>query len=300
MGVMEKDDINTARKDDPVILENADQRIQYITKLANSEFQLIANKNIKSIRDLNGKKVNFLKKLSSTDIACQKIFSLLKINVKPVYYDQGTATDKLRKGEIAAFARFAPAPHGAFKDLKASEGFHFLSIDTDVVSDTEFVNLLEFYSPALLKNETYPDLVPPGKPVTTVAGSLLLVIYSWPQGSKPYKRVSRFVNMFFNKINEFQRTGHHPKWKEINLAYKVPGWTRFKPAQDWLDAHKSLEKTKVSSDDLGGSDGSDMRKAFEKFMRQNVPANAGELTPKQRNEMFRTFLKWWKTRKASK
>jgi hypothetical protein len=159
---------------------------------------------------------------------------------------------------------------------------------------------LEFYSPALLKNETYPDLVPPGKPVTTVAGSLLLVIYSWPQGSKPYKRVSRFVNMFFNKINEFQRTGHHPKWKEINLAYKVPGWTRFKPAQDWLDAHKSLEKTKVSSDDLGGSDGSDMRKAFEKFMRQNVPANAGELTPKQRNEMFRTFLKWWKTRKASK
>jgi len=292
MGVMEKDDILKAKQDEPVILSNAEQRIQYITKLANSEFQIIAGANIKTIRDLEGKKVNFFKKLSSTDVACRKVFGLLNIHVQPVHYDQSTASSMLRKGEIAAFARFAPAPHGAFQGFKAKDGFHFLSIDTDVVSDNDFIKLLEFYSPALLKNEVYPDLVPPSEPVTTVAGSLLLAIYAWPPGTERYNRASRFVNNFFNKIDQFKKPGRHPKWKEINLAYKVPGWTRFRPAQEWLDAHKTFAKPASSSD------GRDMRAAFEEFMGKNASTNTGQFTPEQRNEMFKAFLTWWKMQKA--
>lgn len=294
MGVMEKDDIKKAKHDEPVILSNADQRIQYITKLANSEFQVIAGPNIKSIRDLEGKKVNFFKKLSSTDVACRKVFGVLNIKVQPVHYDQATATSKLRKGEIAAFARFAPAPHGAFKGLKASEGFHFLNIDTEVISDNDFIKLLEFYSPALLKSETYPDLIQPGETVTTVAGSLLLAIYAWPPGTERYKRVSRFIDKFFSKINDFKKAGRHPKWKEINLAYKVPGWTRFRPAQEWLDVHQTFAKPAKPVDRR------DMRAAFEEFMGKNVSTGGGQLSPKQRNEMFKAFLKWWKMQKASR
>lgn len=292
MGVMEKDDIKKAKHDDPVILSNADQRIQYITKLANSEFQVIAGPDIKTINDLAGKKVNFFKRLSSTDIASRKIFGLLGIKVKPVNYDQSTATNKLRKGEIAAFARFAPAPHGAFKGLKASDGFHFLNIDTEVISDDNFVKLLEFYSPALLKSEIYPDLIPRGQPVTTVAGSLLLAIYSWPPGTERYHRASRFVHKFFDKIDKFKKGGRHPKWKEINLAYKVPGWTRFRPAQEWLDAHKSAVRPKV-----GGA--TNMREAFEEFMAKQSSSDTKALSPRQRNEMFKAFLEWWRMRKAS-
>jgi hypothetical protein len=34
------------------------------------------------------------------------------------------------------------------------------------------------------------------------------------------------------------RTGEHfrtaPKWREVNFAGQVPGWTRFTPAEEWL------------------------------------------------------------------
>ncbi|MEJ2118294.1 MAG: TAXI family TRAP transporter solute-binding subunit [Alphaproteobacteria bacterium] len=287
MGVMEKDDINTAKRDEPVIFANASNRLNYITKLANNEYQLIARPEIKTIRDLDGKKVNFLKKLSSTHIACRTIFTALGINVQPVFIDQESATVKLRKGEIAAFARYAPAPHGAFKGLKASEGFHFLAIDDEVLSPDDYGKLLKSYSPALLKHDIYPDLVPEGQPVPTVAGSLLLVTYAWPRGTERYQRVANFVDKFFSKIDKFKSKARHPKWKEINLAYNVPGWTRFGPARKWLDTHKPAVSDTPA----------DLRTAFNNFLSKQSRTNPGRLTKAERDAMFKIFLQWWKARK---
>ena len=36
------------------------------------------------------------------------------------------------------------------------------------------------------------------------------------------------------RFEEFQRPPRHAKWREVNLAAQVPGWTRFGVAQEML------------------------------------------------------------------
>ncbi len=288
MGVIEQDDAAKAKQKDPVVFNNLDQRLFYITKLANSEFQVIARKEIKSLSDLEGKKVNFFKKLSSTEIACDTIFKTLKINVKPMYLDQEEAAAKLKSGEIDAFARYAGAPHGAFKGFRGEDGFHMVPIDSETLGAEKYGELLKLYTPALLKSEYYPPLIAPDKPVPTIAGSMLLVVYNWPTNSERYARVAKFVNKFFDNISKFQGPGRHPKWKEINIAYEVPGWNRFKPAQMWLDAHKEAENANAS--------GGKVRADFDAFLKTRQVAG-NSISKEQRDALFQQFMAWYSTRK---
>ncbi len=287
MGIMEQGDLDVARKKDPAVFANVENRLHYITKLANSEFQIIAQKEFKTLRDLEGKKVNFFKKGSSTQIVCDRIFSTLGIKVEPVYLDQAEANEKLKTGEIAAAARFAGAPHNAFTGFKANDGLHFLPVDAETVGAEGFGKLLEHYSPALLKNEHFPELIPAEKPVSTVTGGMLLVAYNWPPNTERYNRVANFVNVFFSNIEKFNSPARHPKWKEINLASEVPGWTRFKPAQDWLDQRKTAEKNATS----------EVRVAFDEFLRTQGGGTA--ISAEQRELLFSQFMRWWNTQKTS-
>lgn len=282
MGIMEKNDVEIARKKDPSIFANVDDRLRYIAKLANSEFQILGQMDIKSLRDLEGRKVNFFKKGSSTHYVCETIFRILNINVVPVHLDQATANAKLKAGEIAAAARFAGAPHRAFVGFKAEDNLHFLPVDDKTLAPTDFVKLLDNYLPAFITNDHFPELIPAGKPVPTVAGAMLLVAYNWPPQTDRYRRVANFVDVFFSKIDEFRTPGHHQKWKEINIAAEVPGWKRFGPAQEWLDKWKNTEKNATA----------DVRVAFNEFLKNqnSIPVNSVA----RREELFAKFIVWWK------
>jgi hypothetical protein len=190
-------------------------------------------------------------------------------------------------------ARFAPAPHGAFKSFKAAEGVHFLPIDADLLPPGDYAKLLKKYSPTLLTSKIYPALVPEGRPVPSVAGSLLLFTYAWPEGTERYRRLRVFVNRFFSNISKFKKPGRHPQWQAINLAYEVPGWKRFKPAQEWLNTHR------VASAANTGSVRSTVRDAFDEFLLKKG-APQGELSAAQREAMFAKFMQWWKTQKTSR
>ncbi len=43
------------------------------------------------------------------------------------------------------------------------------------------------------------------------------------------------TDRLFDKIETLQGAGFHPKWKDVVLNAQVPGLTRFRAAQDWLD-----------------------------------------------------------------
>lgn len=281
MGILEKNDVEIARKKDPAIFTNVEDRLRYIAKLANSEYQILGQKDVKSLRDLEGRKVNFFKKGSSTHYVCETIFRLLNIKVIPVHLDQATANAKLKTGEIAAAARFAGAPHRAFVGFKAEDNLHFIPVDDKTLPPADFAKLLDNYLPAFVTNDHFPELIPADKPVPTVAGAMLLVAYNWPSQTDRYRRVANFVDVFFSKIDEFRTPGHHQKWKEINIAAEVPGWKRFKPAQEWLDKWKTSERNATA----------DVRLAFNEFLKNQstIPVNS----PERREELFAKFIIWW-------
>jgi len=87
MGVVDEDNLVLLKKRDPALYANIEQSVQYITKLYNSEFQVLARSDINSYDDLRGKKVNFNLKDSQTEVTADSVFNSLNIPVQRSYYD---------------------------------------------------------------------------------------------------------------------------------------------------------------------------------------------------------------------
>ncbi len=211
--------------------KNIEKRISYIAKLYNEEFHLIARPEIDNLSDLAGKKVNFDVKGSGTAITATTLFDTLKATVEPTYFDQATALDKLKSGEIAALVYVAGKPAPLFEKITAADKLHFLPIDHTPA-------LLETYLPTSLSHQDYPILIQADREVRTVAVGAVLAAYNWKRYFNRYQKVADFVTHFFDHFNDFQQSSHHPKWREISLSAVIPGWTRFPAAQEWLEKNR--------------------------------------------------------------
>ena len=297
MAVVDEDNLRLLKKKDPVLYANIEQRVQYITKLYNSEFHVLARNDIKSYDDLKGKKVNFNLKDSQTEVTADTVFNTLNIPVQRFYYDNDEATKRLIAGDISAMIILTGAPQAGLAKVKKEDGVHFLPLDQDSLPKHELRDLFANYLPAEITHENYPNLVPEGATVPTIANRALLVAYTWPENSPRYNKVAKFVDAFFSKIDQFNSPSRHPKWREVNLSAEMPGWVRFKPAADWLAAHRN-QAVSANPDTLRQST-PELRLAFERFM-QNYFASTGRktLTTKEREMLFARFEKMLAESKA--
>src|SRR2546429_7956394 len=100
----------------------------------------------------------------------------------------------------------------------------------------DYPNTLKSYAPAYLKTADSRAVTPEAHRGATTSVPAVLAVYDWPKDSDHYKRLVRVVDYLFDRFEKLQKEpGYHEKWKDVNLAAKVPGWQRFKPLQDRLD-----------------------------------------------------------------
>jgi uncharacterized protein len=255
---------------------DAVRRLRFITRLYNEEVHIIANREIADIRQLEGKKVNIDKVGSGTNLTARLIFEKLGVKPELTTYDQGSSYERLRSGEIQAAVYVAGRPVRAIAEFQSEGRFHLLPIPFEG-------EIAESYFPARFSNADYPRLVDQDKPVETLAVGSLLAVFNWPENSDRYSRVSRFVDAFFSRFDEFLQPGRHPKWKEVNLAADVPGWERVKPAQEWLNRTAAAGRPSAQV------------KSFEDFMSSQGVA----VSPEQREALFRDFLAWQNDRQKA-
>lgn len=194
--------------------------LKYIAKLYDEEVHILARREIRSVEDLRGKKVNLDVRGSGTAMTGSVLFGKLGIAVEPVYDSQRNALQRLLDGDIAALVYVAGKPATLFAQLRADQGLHLLPLPASPA-------LLETYLPAQLEQASYPALVGESGPVDTLAVGAVMAVFGWPPGSERYGKVARFVEALTAGIADFQKPARHPKWKEVNLDAQVPGWTRF-------------------------------------------------------------------------
>lgn len=290
MGITDAAYLNYYKRKDPVLYENIETRIKYICKLLNAEYHLLVPKEIKNFKDLQGKKVSFWKQLSITSLASETIFELLGIDVEPVYLDNAAAIEKMRRGEISGVARMSGAPHNDYNHVTPDDGFHLLGFDSEIITGNKYADLMSVYLPAQLTSSQYPQLIPDGEKVSTVATIIVLGVYNWPEQTERYQKLAKFVERFFDNIESFRDPARHKKWAQVNIAANVSGWQRFKPAQEWLDSKMQLTGASGHSDGL--------RAAFEAFMRDKyAQTGSAAASPAERETLYREFSAWWNTRK---
>jgi TRAP-type uncharacterized transport system substrate-binding protein len=262
-------------------ISNLEARVNYIVRLPVSEMHVLARNEIKTIEDLRGKKVSFGPAGSASSLTGTIVFQRLGVQVEQVLYDNPTALQKLKSGELAALIRVIGRPIDFFAKIPANSGLHFVPIP---FSKT----FADYYTVGELTNKEYPTLVPEGQSVDTIAVPAVLAVFNWWKGNDRYRRVERFVEGLFTKWDKFREPPRHPKWRDVNLAATVPGWTRWSVADEML---KRVRPTDATEAQVANSD-------FSQFLKDKSSA-AANLTPEQRDALLREFLRWREKRGAT-
>jgi uncharacterized protein len=250
--------------------------LRYIAKLYHNEIHVIANKSIKSIFDLQGKRI-----VTAVDVgyySAKVIFARLGIKATFDYkIDDARAIQKIIDGEADAYITSTGKVFQQARNIKnENRALHLVPIDYDP-------RLQDMYLPTSISAEDYPNLLSPGETIDTIATSVLLVSFNWPENSERYNKVARFVDTFFSKIDEFRKPPRHPKWNEASISAAIPGWQRFKAADDWLVQHDLSPSTQAAEIE---------KLRFNQFLSDQGTAIADKAP--SRDELYRRFLEWQK------
>ncbi len=279
VGIIQSDVLAYVR--DRKIHKGLDRRLNYITKLYNEEFHLLARKQVGSLEQLAGKRVNIGEPGSGSTVTASIVFQTIGVQIKPTNYDQALALEMLKSGKIDAMVSVAAKPTDLLSTVKAEDGLHLLSIPRSPA-------LLQTYLPGRLKPDDYPKLIAPGSEIETLSVGAVLAVFAWKQDTKRYRNVERFVNALFDNIAEFQKKPRHRKWTEVSLQASVPGWTRFPASEAWLQKRLAVARS-------GGSGQDDqLQAAFKAFLAKEVPGLADKMNQRQQDELFQRFLIWAK------
>jgi branched-chain amino acid transport system substrate-binding protein len=261
-------DAGVVRKDTLAYLERKNfandirNQFVYVAKMFNEEMHVLAPRSIVSMKDLDGKTVVVDLPDSSTFVTAINVFERLGIRPHLIYMEPRLALDMLRKGEVDAVVAIEGKPLTWLNQL-TDRDLHLVPV--------EYAKTLhDDYLPSKLSAADYPNLVPEGGQVETIAAEALLAAYNWAPNTDRYRRLSLLVDQLFTKIEQLQRPPFHPKWREFAVRAQVAGWTRFRAAQEWLD--RNMPPT------------------------ASVSAASGAVPPRelatQEDVLYRQFLEW--------
>jgi TRAP transporter TAXI family solute receptor len=247
------------------------KQFTYVTKLYNEEMYVIASKSVRSLADLNGKRVSVDLPNGGTFVTASIVFERLGLKPNLVYIEQRISMEMLKKGELDAVIAVGGKPYksvSAFKDDK--DRFHFVPVDYAKPLQGD-------YLPAALTAKDYPNLIAEGERVDTIAVPAVLAAYNWAPNTERYRKLSLFVDAFFTKFPAFQNPPFHPKWKEVSLSAPLQDWQRLPAADQWLKTHNVEAVT---------------RARFDEFLKQSPTTAAGVKNDTDREALFKQFQAW--------
>ena len=259
------------------IYPGVDQSLTFIAKLYNEDFHLLVRRDIQSVADLAGKTVNIDLSGSGTAVTAARLLDALKLKVNIANDNQEMALEKLRRGEIAALAFVAGKPAPLFANVAPDEKLKLLAVPFNPALGAAYV-------PARLTAADYPALVAADRPVDTIAVGAVLVAADLQFSAERYRNVANFVEAFFTGFQTLLTPGHHPKWREVNLAADLPGWRRYGPADQWLQ--RNMQARAAPNPD-------ERRLMFARFVdERRQAAGGGAMSPQEKEALFQQFQRW--------
>lgn len=274
LAIIQEDALNYARSQN--FLSGLDS-LSYISKLHNEEFHLLAQADIKTPNDLNGKTVNADVTDSSTAFTAARLFQLLQINVKLATDTQQVALEKLRKGEIAAVAFVTAKPSTIFHALTPGDHLHFLSIPLAP-------SVMSVYAPAALTSSDYPNLIAADQAVDTIAVSNVLMAADLRMLPERDSNIRNFTETFYTGFQALLGPGYDPKWRDVNIVADLPGWTRHPGAVAWLRNNPQIAALPTSDA---------LKELFSRFIDEHRQASGGgAMSVSDKNALFQEFEDW--------
>jgi TRAP transporter TAXI family solute receptor len=256
---------------------NLAERLELVARLYPQEVHVLARAEIASLAGLAGKKVNFGPAGGGSATTAAALFKSLGIKVEAQSLDADAAIERLKQGTIAAAVIVGGKPSPLVSSVPANFGIHLLPVPFGA-------SLEASYLPTRFAQGDYPNLIQPGGEVATVATGMVLLAAKAKSAPGASERVARFVQAFFPRFPELEASDRHPKWREVNLAASLPGFTRTPAAEAWLESRPA----EVSAQPIAASTGGAVQPA-------SLPE--GLMTKNDKEALFRRFIEWQHTKR---
>lgn len=283
---------------------NLERRLHYVTKLYSEELHIIAKRDISDLYGLQSKRVNFVSEESGDFVTGQLLLQSFGVTVEPFFVDTALAIEMIKRGELDATVLVTGKPSTQIASIGADDGLHLLPVSLSQTTGD--------YKPGTLLPEDYPALIQNGGAIDTVAVDTVLVAYNWQRDHWRFAKVARFVDAFLGRFDEFQKAPRDPKWREVDIAEPLEGWSRFGPVENWLrendisppaststpvatapstDNAQPAQQASVTSRDPS------LRRDFREFLAdQSTLLGADALSQLDRDELFDRFIQWQRQR----
>ena len=243
--------------------------LQVVARLCPQEVHVLARAGIDSLADLAGKKVNFGPDGGSSAVTARTLFRALNIEVEPVALDSRAAVMQLTQGAIAASVFVGAKPMPLIAGVPANHGLHLLPVAFGV-------GLEAVYLPTGFDHDDYPNLIEMETEIPSVATGMALLAATSKDDPDHADRVAQLVDTLFSHFGELKKDGRHPKWREINLAASLPGWTRAPAAEAWLAQHPN----------------DDARKGTQAKIEAGAAQSNLPVSQNQRDVLFEQYIEW--------
>jgi len=248
------------------------QRLTYITQLYGEEVHILVGQGIRSLGDLNGKKIAVPPEDGNSEFTAHDLLRRFRVDAEVIKVAAPDAIDEVRSGTFAALLLMGGKPLRFVAGLPKDGSLRLLAVPSTQP-------LGEGYSPTGFRSDDYPTLIPDGQTIDAISVSALLVANNTAKSDESNRRITRFIPVFFDALSDLAGPQWHPKWSEVNLAAPLAGWSRFVTAEEWLDRAKREQMALI-------------QRGFEGFLSATRPPGSPALSPKARSELFDEFVKW--------
>ena len=200
-------------------IPNIEKRVNFISEMYISELHVLVRPEINSFKDLEGKKVSFHTPGRRSIGHRTDPFPAARHQGRAGLYQQ---CHRLREDEDGRDRR--PDPHGRQTERPVHQEQERAAASSSWPSPS-----------TSSRTSTCP---PSSRPRTIRATSSPARKWRpsacrrcWPSTTGRARATGsaaspRFIDFYFDRFKNFHEPPYHPKWKSINLAAKVPGWTR--------------------------------------------------------------------------
>ncbi len=197
------------------VLKQIAKKIRMVFPLYNEEVHLLGRADLKNFEDLQGKRVAIGKDGSGTYLTAMLLFELSGVKpARTVTIGTDEALSQLKAGNIDAMFYVAGYPVKLLAgEVAAGDSLALLPIVNRKIT--------EFYPRTVIPAGTYAWQQ---KEVPTVAVKAVLITYNF----RHYhcNNVGRVGQLIYTNLNWLRQHGH-PKWKAVDLNYKLKGWEQY-------------------------------------------------------------------------
>ncbi len=197
--------------------------LTYIARLYTAEFHVVAGASITDLGQLAGKRIA----TEGAGLSAKLVFDRLGLTAEFSQSELSTPLERLQRREVDAAILVSGRTIAALATFDPAGKYHLLSVPYSAPLEGQ-------YYPARLTSQDYPSLIGQGDAVDTIAVGTVLAAVDATTGSQRFRKLSHFTNNFFSRFDALLKPSRHPKWREVNLAAKLPELSRFRAAQDWL------------------------------------------------------------------